>query len=92
MIDHLRSLALAGAHRFHHDAHKLLGAIDGQVLQRLLQLTVDRFGQNLWLAYHQLEALAAHRLDQNCELQLSASRDTERLGTVTGLDLNRHVR
>ena len=73
VIHHLRHLALARAELFNDHPKKRLRAVDHQQLHRLMQLPVDRLGQNLRLADHQLIPLAAHHLDQNRQLQFSAA-------------------
>ena len=54
-------------------AEVLLGRVDRQPLDRLVQLAVDLAGDHLRLADGQLVALAAHLLDQDRQRQLAAA-------------------
>ena len=60
----------------------VLGHVDGEPLDRLVQLAVDLAGDDLRLADGQLEALAPHHLDQDGELQLTAALDLPGVGTL----------
>ena len=64
------------------DAEVVLGDVDREPLDRLVQLAVDLAGHDLRLADGELEALAAHRLDEHRELQLAAALHLPRVGTL----------
>ena len=55
-------------------------------LHRLVHLAVDLAGDHLGLADRQLEALAAHGLDQHGQLQLAAAEHLPHVGPVGGAD------
>ncbi len=61
------------------------------VFQRLMQLTVDLFGQNLRLADLQFITFAAHHLDEDGELQFAAAHDFKRIGATGFFDANGDV-
>ena len=73
VVDHLLQAALAQREQLRDDADVLLGDVDRDALDRLVPLPVDLLGQHLRLADRQLEALAAHHLDEHRELQLAAA-------------------
>ena len=58
----------------------LLGHVDAHPLDRLVAAAVDLPGDDLGLADGQLEALAAHQLDQDRQRQLAAALDLPHLG------------
>ncbi len=91
VVDHLHHPAPARADLLGDDADELLGAVDDELLHRLVELPVDRPGDHLGLADRQLVALAAHHLDQDRELQLAAPGDLEGVGRVALLDPDRDV-
>src|SRR6267142_3597981 len=88
---HLGHLAFALAQFFNHHAHKGLGDIHQQLLDRLHQLAADAFGHDLGLAHRQFEAFAPHGLDQDGKLQLSAAQHLEGIGAVGFDHLQRNV-
>ena len=63
-------------------AHELVGHVDGHAVDRLVDDAVDLPGQHLRLADGELEALAAHHLDEHGELQLAATLDLPRVGPL----------
>ena len=73
------------------DADVLLGDVDRQPLDRLVERAVDLAGQHLRLAGGQLEALAAHQLEQDDELQLAAAVDLPGVGALGVVDADRDV-
>ena len=73
------------------DAEVVLGHVDGHPLHRLVDLAVDLAGDDLGLAHGQLEALAAHGLDQHGQLQLAAALDLPGVGPLGGQHPQRHV-
>ncbi len=65
--------------------------VDGQVLERLVGLAVDLLRDHLRLADGELEALAAHVLDEDGERELSTALHLPRIRTPDVDDLERHV-
>ena len=73
VVDHLLHPPLAQREELGDDADVLLGNVDRDALHGLVALAVDLLGQHLGLADGQLEALAAHDLDEDGQLQLAAA-------------------
>ena len=73
------------------DADVVLGHVDRHPLDRLVDLAVDLAGDDLRLAGGQLEALAAHQLEQDDELQLAAALDLPGVGALGVVDPDRDV-
>ena len=73
VVDHLLQRALAQREQLRDDADVLLGDVDRDALDRLVLLAVDLLREHLRLADGELEALAAHQLDEHGELQLAAA-------------------
>ena len=71
VVDDLLHPALAQGEQLGDDAEVLLGHVDRHPVDRLVDLAVDLAGQHLGLADGELEALAAHHLDEHGELQLA---------------------
>ena len=67
-------------------ADVLLGDVDRQALDGLVAFGFDVALEHVRLADGQLEALAAHHLDQHRQLQLAAALDLVGVGPVGGLD------
>ena len=82
VVDHLLQAALAQGQQLGDDADVVLGHVDRQALDRLVQLAVDLAGEHLRLAHGQLEALAAHQLDQHRQLQLAAALHLPGVGAL----------
>ena len=82
---------LRSAEQLGDDAEVVLGHVDGQPLDRLVQLAVDLPGDDLRLADGELEALAPHHLDQDRQLQLAAALDLPGVGTLGRADPDRDV-
>ena len=91
VVDHLLHAPLAERHELGDDAEVVLGDVDGQPLDGLVHLAVDLAGHDLRLADGELEALAAHHLDQDGELQLAASLHLPGVGTLGLGHADRHV-
>ena len=91
VVDHLLHAALADAEHLDDDAGVLLGHVDREALHRLVALAVDHARDDLRLADGQLEALAAHRLDEHGQLQLAAALHLPRVRAVGRRDAQRHV-
>ena len=66
--------------------------VDDDVLDRFPLLAVAFGDDDLRLADGELVAFAAHRLDEDREVQLAAAADLERVGAVGLLDAQRDVR
>ena len=64
------------------DADVLLGDVDREPLDRLVELAVDLAGDDLRLPRGQLEALAPHHLQQDDQLQLAAALDLPGVGAA----------
>ena len=73
VVDHLLQPALAQRQQLDQHALVVARRVDRQALHRLVQLAVDQPGDDLRLADGQLEAFAAHDLDEDRELQLAAA-------------------
>src|ERR1700722_2450523 len=91
VIAHLEHFAPPAAQRFQNDANKALRDVDDQPLKRLELLAVFRAHHNFWLANHQLETFAPHRLYQNGELKFAAPQPAIRFRRVRVLHANRNV-
>ena len=73
VVDHLLHAALAQGEQLRQHADVLLGRVDREPLDRLVHLAVDLARHDLRLADRELEALAAHELDEHRQLQLAAA-------------------
>ena len=72
-------------------AEVLLGRVDRDALDGLVQDAVDLARDDLRLADRQLEALAAHLLDEDGELELAAALHLPRVGRLGRQDAERDV-
>ena len=63
-------------------AEELLGGVDREALDRLVDLAVDLARDDLRLAHGQLVALAAHLLDEDGERELTTALDLPGVGTL----------
>ena len=79
VVDHLLEPALAQREQLRDHADVVVGHVDRQPLDRLVRLAVDLAREHLRLADGELEALAAHQLDEHGELQLAAALDLPRV-------------
>ena len=91
VVDHLLHPPLAQREQLGDDADVLLGGVDAHPLDRLVALAVDLPGHDLRLADGQLEALAAHQLDQDRQRELAAALDLPHVGTLGLGDPQRDV-
>ena len=91
VVDHLLQPPLAQGQQLGDDADVLLGDVDRQPLDRLVHLAVDLAGEDPGLAGGQLEALAAHQLQQHDELQLAAALDLPGVRSLGVEDADRDV-
>ena len=88
-LDHL---GLPLRHLLHDDAGVLLVDVDHDLLDRLEQLAILALLHDDARPRHRdLEAFAAHRLDQHRQLQLAAAGDEERILVGQFLDLEGDV-
>src|SRR6185369_9884323 len=90
---HLGHLAAALAELVDHDAGEFLIDIDHCFLDRLQPLAGRRVLaiEHARAADRELEAFAAHGLDQHAELQFAAARDLEGVTAFRFLHLDRDV-
>ena len=88
---HLLEAALAPGQRRLDLADVVGRDVDRDPLVRLLDLAVDLAEEHLGARRGQLEALAAHLLDQDGQLELAAAADLERLARLGRADLDRDV-
>ena len=79
-LHHVRHGAPAGGHGLGDDADIVLGGFDHQVLDRLMHHAVDLARDDLRARHLELEALAAHRLDQDRQVQLAPPGDEQIVG------------
>src|SRR6478609_6707768 len=91
VVGHLLHAALAGGHDLRDRAEELLGGVDREALDGLVDLAVDLTRHDLGLAHGQLVALAAHLLDEDGEGQLATALHLPRVGTLGVEDTQRHV-
>ena len=89
---HLGELALALAELVDDDAGEFLVDVDRHLLDRLQPLAALLAEEHARPRDRQLEALAAHVLDQHAHLQLAAAGDLEGLAAGGVADLDRDVR
>ncbi len=85
-------VALRRAERLDGRARILLGNVDDDVLDRFVAAAVALGDDDLRLGDGQLVAFAAHRFDQDREMQLAAAADFERVGGLGVGDAQRDVR
>ena len=88
---HRGHLCPARAERIGDRADDVGGAVDDAVLDGLDTLTVDLLGDDRGSRHLELVALAAHRLDEDREVQLAASAHVEDVGGRSVLDAQRDV-
>ena len=91
VVDHLLHPALAQREHLREHADVVLGHVDRQPLDRLVMDAVDVADDHLGLADGELEALAAHQLDEDRELQLAAALDLPLVRALGVLHADRDV-
>ena len=91
MIDHLLHAALAQCHELRDDAEVVLGDVDVETLDRLVQLAVDHARHNLRLADRELIAFALHHFYENRELKFASTLHLPRIGALGGKHANGDV-
>ena len=72
--------AFAAGRHFDGGTHKLLGHLDGKLLDGFAALSVDGFVQHLGLADLEFEAFAAHGFDEHRKVQHTAAEYHEGIG------------
>src|SRR5689334_18464305 len=77
VIHHLGEFAAPAAESFHHHADERFRTIHDKAFDGFETATVFRAHHDLRLADHQLVAFAAHRFNQNGELQLAATENAK---------------
>ena len=88
---HVLKIAAARAQRFHHRALVRLLGIDRQHFERLAPDAVDLPDHDARARYSEFVSFAAHVLDQDGEVQLSAPGDEEYVCVRRVLDAQRDV-
>src|SRR5690348_2237810 len=88
---HVLELPAAGAELFHHAALELLFHVDDQLLPGFLQHAVDFAHDHFRTRYREFVAFAAHRLDEDREVQLATARHFELVRVGRLLDTQRDV-
>ena len=91
MVGHLDHLALARSEALDDGADEVFGDVDGEELVGLHELAVDALGDDLGARDHELEAFAAHHLDEHGELELAAAEDLEGVGRAGVFDADGDV-
>src|SRR5271165_1166243 len=71
VIVHLKHLPASRPEALNHGPDKIIGYVNCEMLHWFLEFAIDRFGNNLGPAHHQLKAFTTHHLDQDGQLQLS---------------------
>ena len=80
---HGNHFALAAGHHIDHLRAEFLGAVDGELLDRLALLSIDLLDNDLGLTDSHLVALAAHGLDEDGKVEHTTTIDHPR--TIAGL-------
>ena len=91
MVRHGFHAALAGGHELRDGTEVLFGDVDRHALHGLAEDAVDLLGDDLRLADGQLEALAAHLLNEDRQGEFASALNLPGVGTLGGQDLQRHV-
>ncbi len=91
VVRHVLHATLAARQQLGDRAEVLLRRVDREVLERLVGLAVDLLRDHLRLADGELEALAAHVLDEDGEGELSAALHLPRIRTSDVDDLEGDV-
>src|ERR1700677_1434993 len=73
MVVHLGHLAFTRPELFNHRAGVGFRNVDGQMFDRLQSLAVHGLGDDLRTARRELKTLAAHHLNQDCQLQFASA-------------------
>ena len=82
VVGHLVHDALTRGDELGDGTHVLFGNVNRHGLDWLMERAIDLAGDDLGLADGELEALAAHLLDQNGELKFATALDFPRIGAT----------
>ena len=85
VVDHLLHAPAPQPHQLGDHTDELVGGVDGEAFDRLVDLPVDHPCHHLRLANGQFEAFAAHHFHQHRQLQLTAALHLPGVGTVRRL-------
>ena len=88
---HVDHLAAASAHQLDHLADVVGRDLDRHLLDRLLEPVRAVAEQDARAAHGELVALAAHRLDEDAEVEHAATADLHAVGAVGRQHLERDV-
>src|SRR5882762_1061608 len=91
VIAHLEHFATTAADSFENDADEVFRDVDHQPLERLQLAAVFSTHHDFGFADHQLETFAAHRFDQDGELQFATAENAKRFRRIGIFDANRNV-
>src|SRR5205807_5537023 len=91
VVYQLLDAPLAQCQQLRDHTDVLVGGIDGHALDRLVNRTVDLARHYLWLSDRELEALAAHQLDEHGKRELAATLNLPRVGALRRVDAERHI-
>ncbi len=86
MAGHLDELAAAGPDELHHRAKLIVRHFDHQAFERLFRYALVVVQHDMRLANRQLVALAAHRFDQDRQMQHAAAEYLEGVRAVHRLN------
>src|SRR5437660_1473657 len=91
IVGYLDHLSAALPERLGHGAKMLLADVHGEALYRLHELTIHPLDDGLRAGHFELIALAAHRLDEQGQVELATAADKEELGRSGVLDMQAEV-
>src|SRR5258705_8323020 len=91
VIAHLEHFAAAAANGFENDADEVFRDVDHQTLDRFELAAVFGAHHDFGFADHQLKTFAAHRFDQDGELQFATAENAKRFRRIGIFDANRNV-
>ena len=73
IADHIKQLGFTTAELFHHDALSIIFKVNGQVFVRLCLDAVFFMKHHAWSRNRHFIAFAAHRFNQNRQMQLATA-------------------
>src|SRR5882757_1259820 len=91
VIAHFEHFAAAAANGFENDTDEVFRDVDHQTLDRFELAAVFGAHHAFRFADHQLKTFAAHRFDQDGELQFAAAENAKRFRRIGVFDANRNV-
>ena len=83
MVDHLVHAALTKCHKLGDNTKVVLGDVNRESLNGLVEFAINEAGDDLWFANGQLEAFTFHHFYQNRELKFASALDFPRVGTLS---------